>query len=118
MAETFTKQLLSGSTDGLPIKITQTSIASGDTIHTAHASAKDEVWIWAQNSNTADLKLTLGWGGTTDPDHIFEYTVPAEDGLHLIVPGLPLTNSKVVRAAAASANLVLLVGYVNRITTS
>jgi hypothetical protein len=111
---TFSKQILSGATDGLPIKVTTTG-TPGDTIHTAHASAKDEVWLWAMNTDSTDRKLTIEFGGTTSPDHLIEQTITAEGGLQLVIPGLPLTNSKVVKAFAATANVVTIVGYVNRI---
>ena len=48
---TFTKLKLSGSTDGKQIKVSQTATA-GTTIHTAHATSLDEVWLWAVNSST------------------------------------------------------------------
>ncbi len=112
---TYSKQLLSGSTDGLPIKVAATS-TPGTTIHTAHATDKDEIYLYAQNTDTTDRKLTIEFGGTTAPDHLFEVTLTAESGLLLVVPGLLLTNSKVVKAFAAAADVVLIAGFVNRIT--
>lgn len=112
---TFSKVLLSGSTDGKQIKVVQTSTA-GTTIHTAHATSKDEIWLWAVNSSAASVKLTIEWGEATAPDGNIEVTVPAEAGYMLVVPGLCLTNSLVVKAFAASANVILINGYVNRIT--
>lgn len=112
---TYTKLKLSGSTDGKGIKITQTATA-GDTIHTAHATALDEIWLYAANSQLAAVKLTLEWGEATEPDGNIEVTIPGESGLFLVVPGLLLTNSLVVKAFAAVANVVMLHGYVNRIT--
>lgn len=112
---TYTRETLTGSTDGLPIKITPTS-TPGTTIHTAHATSDDEIWLWAANTDTVDRKLTLEWGGTTSPDHTIEVTIPAESGGSLVSPGWTLTNSKVVKAFAASADKILLIGFVNRIT--
>lgn len=113
---TITKVQLSGSTNGRNIKVVATATA-GTLIHTATASANvfDEIWLWAVNSDTVDRKLTLEFGGTTAPDDLVEYTVPAEDGLYLMVPGLPLNGGVVVRAFAAAANVVMVNGYVNRI---
>lgn len=113
---TYTKANLSGSTDGKFIKIDQTNISSGTTIHTADASAIDEIWIYAQNTTTSGVKLTLGWGGTSSPDDIIEVTLPGEAGLFCVVPGLTLTNSKIVKGAASEANVIMIGGYVNRIT--
>jgi len=112
---TFSKEILSGSTDGLGIKVTQTATA-GDTIHTAHATAQDEIWLYAVNTSGASVKLTIEWGEATAPDGNIEYTVDAEDGLKVIIPGLVLTNSKVVKAFAATRDLIVIHGFVNRIT--
>lgn len=112
---TFAKIKLSGGTDGRNVKVAATS-TPGTTIHTAHATSLDEVWLWAVNSDTTDRKLTIEFGGTTAPDDLFEVTIPAESGLVLVVPGLLVTNSVVVKAFAATANVVCINGYVNRIT--
>jgi hypothetical protein len=111
----FSKELLSGSTNGRLIKVAATATA-GTTIHTAHATAEDEIWLYAVNSDTTDRKLTIEFGGTSSPDDLIEQTITAESGLILVVPGLVVTGSVVVRAFAASANVVMIGGYVNRIT--
>lgn len=115
----FSKIALSGSTDGRMIEVTATATA-GTTIHTAHATALDEIHLWAVNSTASDVKLTIEYGGVTTGGgsglDIIEFTVPTEDGLYLVVPGLVLTNSLVVRAFAGSANVIGIAGYVNRIT--
>ena len=111
---TYTKEFLSGSTNGRQVKVAATA-TPGTLIHTAHATAKDEIWIWAVNSDTTPRKLTIEFGGTTAPDDLIELTIPAEAGLLMVVPGLILSNSLVVRAFCASANVVTISGYVNRI---
>jgi hypothetical protein len=111
---TFTKVELSGSTDGRMIKVAATSTA-GTLIHTAHATDIDEIWLWAVNSDTTDRKLTIEYGGVASPDDLIELTVPAEGGFATVIPGFILTNSLVVRAFAASANVVMVGGFVNRI---
>ena len=112
---TYTKHKLSASTDGKGIKVTQTATA-GDTIHQAHATALDEIWLYAVNSSDTARKLTIEWGEATAPDGNIEVTVPPEAGLMLIIPGLLLTNELVVKAFCAAANVVIIHGYVNRIT--
>jgi hypothetical protein len=109
------KLVLSGSTDGRPIKVVQTA-TTGTTIHTAHATSIDEVWLWAVNTDTTARKLTIEFGGTSSPDDLIEVTIPAEGGLVLVVPGLVVTDSVVVRAFCATANVVNVVGFVNRIS--
>jgi len=114
---TYAKQLLSGSTNGKGIKVVATATA-GTTIHTAVSGTSDldELWIYAVNSDSSDVKLTLEWGEATDPDGNIEQTVPAESGLMLLTPGLLLQNSLVLKAFAGSANVIVIHGYCNRIT--
>jgi hypothetical protein len=116
---TFTKKKLSGSTDGLAIKVTGTSTAATVTVHTAVASTTagvfDEIWLYANNTSASAVKLTLEWGTATAADGNIELTIAAESGLVLVVPGLILQNAKVVKAFAATADVILLSGYVNAI---
>ena len=112
---TFSKLKLSGSTDGKQIKIAATATA-GTTIHSAHATSLDEIWLWAVNSSTTAVKITVEWGEATAPDGNIEVTIPGESGYLMVVPGLTLTNSLVVKAFAGTANVLLVNGYVNRIT--
>jgi len=116
---TFTKKKLSGSTDGLAIKVTGTSTATTVTVHTAVASTTagvfDEIWLYANNTSTSAVKLTLEWGTATAADGNIELTIAAEAGLVLVVPGLILQNSKVVKAFAGTADVILLSGFVNAI---
>ncbi len=111
----YSREILSGSTNGRPIPVVATT-TPGTTIHTEGAGTTDVIYLWAINTDTTDRKLTLEWGGQTAPGDLIEVTVPAEDGLHLVVPGLPLGGGLVVTAFAASASVVNIVGYVNRIT--
>jgi len=113
------KRKLSGSTDGKAIKITQTATA-GDTIHTAIAGTTagtyDEIWLWAYNGHTADVVLTIEFGGATVPDQNIVVTIPFKSGLIPVVPGLLLQNGMVVKAFASVANVITLIGFVNAIT--
>lgn len=110
---------LSGSTSGRPIKVAATAIGSGTTIHTAVAGATsfDEITLFVTNSNSADLHLTIGWGGTTDPDDLVikTMTIPLLSGPIPIITGLRLNGGLLVRAAAETTNLLLISGFVNRI---
>ena len=117
---TFSKTILSGSTDGKGIKVAATATA-GTTIHTGSATATtlDEVWLYAVNYDTTDRKLTIEWGGATPGGDIIEYTVKAENGLYLIIPGLIIKGNAtplVVRAFAATDSAINIFGYVNQIT--
>ena len=117
---TFIKKKLSGSTDGKAVKVTGTSTGATVTVHTAVAGTTegtfDEIWIYANNTSTTASKLTLEWGTATAADGNIEVTIAGEAGLVLIVPGLILQNSMVVKAFADAANVLLLTCYVNAIT--
>ena len=114
----YSKELLSGSTNGRGIKVAATATA-GTLIHTAVAgtSSADEIWLYAHNTSAGAVKLTLEWGGVTSPDDHIEINIGAEGtGLILIAPGILLQNSLVVRAFAGTANVINIFGYVNRIS--
>lgn len=114
---TITKIELSGSTDGRPIKVAQTS-TPGTTIHTTAATTGvdnyDEIWLLAHNSDTSNRSVTIEFGGTTSPDDTITLTLAPQGGLYMVIPGLILQNSLVVKAFASTANVVTIVGYVNR----
>ena len=118
----LTLQPTSGTTGtGLGIKVAATAIASGTTIHTANStpSTIDEIWLYAVNTSSASVKLTIGWGAVTDPDATIEVTVLPEAGLVTVIPGLLLQGNatpKVVKASAGTADVIVLHGFVNRIT--
>ena len=116
---TFTKLALSGSTDGRMIKVAQTATA-GTTIHTGSTTATtfDEIWLYAVNSSTSSVKLTIEWGGVSSPDDLIELSISAESGLVLVSAGLVIKGNAtplLVRAFAATANVINIAGYVNRI---
>ena len=105
---------------GLAIKVAATATA-GTAIHTASATATtiDEIWLYAVNTSTSSVKLTIEWGEVTAPDGHIEVTVQPEAGLVTVIPGLLLqgnATAKVVRAFAATANVICIHGFVNRIT--
>lgn len=118
---TFTKVNLSGSTQGRQIKVAATA-SSGTTIHATGTSASiiDEVWLYAYNSSASPVVLTVQYGSTNTPDDDIKLTIPATSGLTLVVPGLILTGTgsaaNTVRAYAATTNVIMISGYVNRIS--
>lgn len=116
----FSKLILTGSTNGRGIQVNATT-SPGTTVHTGSTTVTDfdEVWLYANNSGTADVKLTVEWGGTSVPaDHI-EVTIPGESGLVPIAPGLLVKGAAtalIIRAFAGTASVINLHGYVNRIS--
>jgi hypothetical protein len=83
-----------------------TSAASSGSVYPAATAASQNV------------RLTIQFGGITAVDDDITYTMTNQNGLYLIVPGLPLkgaASALEVRAYADVANTVTLSGYVNRI---
>ena len=116
---TYSKIVLSGSTDGRGILVDDAATA-GKTIHTGSSTATtyDEVWIYAANYDSSDRKLTIEWGSASAGD-IIESTITTEAGLVLVIPGLILKGNAsplVIAAFAATTSSIQLFGYVNRIT--
>ena len=117
---TYSKVLLSGSTQGKAIKVAATS-SPGTTIHATGTSAttEDEIWLYAYNSSATAVVLTIQFGGTATPDDDIKLSIPATSGLTLVVPGLILTGTgsaaNTVRAYAGTTNVITISGYVNRI---
>ena len=117
---TFSKVLLSGSSQGKAVKVVATA-STGTTIHTTGISAStiDEVWLYAYNSSASAVTLTIQWGGTATPDNDIKVSIPATAVLTLVTSGLLLTGTgsagNVIAAYAGTANVVMITGYVNRI---
>lgn len=116
---TFSKAHLSGSTGGRAIKVTQTSTV-GNTIHasTTSSSTIDEVWLYATNTSTSSVLLTLQWGSTTSPDDNIVASIPPQSTVTLI-PGHVISgtgsSTRVITAFAGTANVINIFGYINRI---
>ena len=116
---TYSRQLLSGSTNGREIPVAATA-TPGTLIHTAVAGTAsfDEIYLWATNPTAAPVTLTVEWGGVLDPgDHMVKsYSIPAYSAPIPIATGQVLQNSLEVRAFCSSASGINLGGYVNRIS--
>ena len=117
---TYTKVLLSGSSQGQPITVVQTA-STGTTIHATGTSSTtiDEVWLYANNTSTSPVLLTVQFGGTASPQNAKPITLAPQSGDVLIVAGLPLTGTgsaaTTTYAFAATASVITISGYVNRI---
>lgn len=115
----ISREFLSGSTDGRGIKVTGTGTGASVTIHTADATAKDDIQLYVENKHTADVLVTIEWGGTTDPDDIEEITLSKAGVLTLDgskrLNRRTLSNSIVVKAFASVADVIVVSGFVDRI---
>ena len=106
---------LSGGTNGRNVKVAATS-GTGTTIHTATSTSGDleRITLYAVNSDSADRKLTIKLGGTTDPDDFVEVTISTEAGFTKVLENVVLNGGVVVSAICASANVVMINGHVVR----
>ena len=114
--KTFSKSILSESTDGKGIVIDTITAGSGRPVHAAVSSTADfdEVWIYACNSHTSSVNLTLEFGGTSSSERISQPIDPSS-GLYLVVPGFVVQNGAVISAYASELNKISIYGFVNRI---
>ena len=117
---TISKVLLSGSNQGKPILVAATG-TTGTTIHTTLASSTtiDEVWLYATNSANTQTNLTIEYGATGTGNEV-SVGIPSRSGLSIVCPGTILTGDgatgSTISAFASVANVVGILGYVNRIT--
>ena len=118
---TITKEFLSGSVGGQPILIAATG-STGTTIHTTLSSSTviDEIWLYASNTSGFAYSLFIEYGGTSQPTNILPFLIEPSSGLFIVLPGTILSGTgstgRVVRAYASTANVINVVGYVNRFT--
>lgn len=107
-----TREFLSGAAGGLAIQVTGTATGSAVTVHTAHATAKDEIILYASNTSASEVVLTIEWGGTGTANEL-KMKVPAEDSITAVIG--TLSGSNVVKAYAATGSVINVYGHVNRI---
>ncbi len=125
MAQPVTFVELSGSTQGKGIKVVQTGTL-GNTIHVTgtNATVRDRLFLWAVNSQAAatasSVLLTLEFGGVASPDNLIQTPIPGQGGEVQLCNGHPLRgNGSValtVSAFAGTANVIMVYGYVLRVT--
>lgn len=115
---TYSRVLLSGSTNGRAIPVAATA-TPGTAVHTAveGTTAFDEVYLWATNVTAATATLTVEWGGVTDPgDHMVKsFSIPAYSPPIPIATGQVLNGGLAVKAFSNTASAINITGYVNRI---
>ncbi len=103
--------ILSGSTNGRPIDITDTATA-GQVLHTAHATDVDCIWIWLSNASGSSIQADLEWGVALSMQH----EVPANSTIPL-VEGWRLSNGDTVAIFVSNATGMAAQGHVNRLST-
>lgn len=116
---TYSRVLLSGSTNGREIPVAATA-TPGTAIHTAISGTTsfDEVYLWASNVTATAATLTLEWGGVLDPgDHACKaLSIPAKSPPIPILTGQVLNNGLLIKAFSGTASAINVGGFCNRIT--
>ena len=118
----FSKQILSGSTNGRGIAVAATATL-GTTIHATGTSASilDELWLYANNIHSTAVTLTVEFGGVTTTSDLIQQSIAATpSGLVLVCAGLLLRGTgsaaTTVTAFASVASKIEIFGFVNRIS--
>lgn len=116
---TFSKSILSGSTDGCPIAVSATA-SPGTTIHTGPSNAAflHEVWLYASTYSTTPTLLTVQMGNTDVSKQVI-LSLDYGSGLLVVIPGLIIKGNAsplVIRAFATVTDTVNISGYVNVIS--
>jgi hypothetical protein len=119
---TFSKEILSGSTNGTGITVVATATL-GTTIHATGTSATtlDEIWLYAANIDSTARTLTIEFGGVSATKDLIQQSIPVTpSGLVLVCAGLILRGTgsaaTTVTAFASAASKIEIFGFVNRIT--
>lgn len=117
---------LSSSSDGSPIQINVTgftnltgtnllTLQNGQIIHSGinTTSNYDEVFLYAANRASSGVYLMLQWGAVATGNSI-QTTIPPNDGLTLVSPGLVINSGSVLRAYSNVSGYISVMGYVQR----
>ena len=119
MTDTWTSLKLSASSNGRNIKIAATS-STGTLLHTASATSgvTDFGYIDACNLSASDITLTLQWADDTSPDASTEVILTGKNGWERVVSGLPIEAGRRINAFAGQANLIMMNGFIHRLTVT
>ena len=102
----------------IPIIVTEHSITTpGTLIHKSSISSDDYVWVWAANTHTQAVTITVYKGSTSegfDVDNIM--TLQPRDNKILIEPGILLKEGLEIRIVASVSEVVKASGFVHRRT--
>jgi hypothetical protein len=102
----------------IPITVTQHTMSTpGTVIHKSSFNLDDYVWVWAANTHTQAVTITVYKGSTSEGfgiDNII--TLQPRDNKILIEPGILLKDGLEIRIVASVAEVVKASGFVHRRT--
>jgi hypothetical protein len=106
---------LGGSKSGVPISVGFLAGSPATVVHTCTKGAMEEIYLWASNHGGLTSNLTLSFGSTTfSGSHTLQVSVPVQDGLSLIYPGIPCQDGTVIYAKAGVSGTINLTGFAMR----
>lgn len=114
---TYSRVLLSGSTNGKPINVAANA-TPGTTLHASITSTNsfDEVYLWASNITTSSATLYVEWGATGTTGALIQgYSIGANSGPIPIAVGQVVNGNVSVAAFCSATSAINITGYVNRI---
>ena len=101
----------------IPITVTQyTTTTPGTLIHKSSANSDDYVWVWAANTHTQAVTITVYKGSASNFDVDNIMTLQPRDNKILIEPGILLNDELEIRIVASVAQVVKASGFVHRRT--
>lgn len=92
---------LSAQTTGQSVSVTATATA-GTTLHTYSGAGADIIKLWAANTSSAAVLLTVEWGSVTAAKNIV-VSIPAYSGPVCIADRRECANGTVAAFAATTA---------------
>lgn len=114
---TFSRVLLSGSTNGRPINVAANA-TPGTSIHASitSTSAFDEIYAWATNVTSSAATLYVEWGATGSTQALVQaYSISANSAPVPIATGQVLNGNVSAAAFCSATSAINITGFVNRI---
>lgn len=109
--------LSAASAEGDAIKVAATS-TPGTLLHTAGASGVEVLTLYAVNTSSTTVTLTLEWGGTTSPDDLVPQDIRPNVGPVKLCMNRPLAAGASLRAFAGTTNVLTVYGEMNKVLPS
>ena len=110
---------LSGSTNGNPLAILDSSTGLGYTeVHKFSLGVVEELYLWCSNRGASAANLTMSFGDSGFSGETIIVEVNASQGLSLVYPGIlhqgDVDGSQILYARASAANSLNVSGFVIR----
>src|SRR5262245_19938006 len=112
----FSRRPLSSSVNGVPVSVSSTT-SPGTTVHAPGVATTtiDMVTLWLKIHATTARQAVVHWGSTSTNAEIF-VTIPAQDGLYMVVDNALISGTTATIGIYATAtNGLAFMGYTDRL---